>query len=513
MEFPVLKGSSYILVHTPDILKEAGSTQTTTRAKNPDDEYLKKIDSHLRSFEEVVGYAPNQAYIGNILPDKLNEIDTPWYNEENLLDADRFGSLGEIMPEKEFYLMLKHVDVFDLVKLSSDFSKKAEKIAADHPILKEMDLDIGEGEDLADIEKLTAAHAEPLYLDGDLIGCVKQAHETDINLSSHVILENLVGKASAVLAVKNLALKHDIDMEEIDYLIECSEEACGDINQRGGGNFAKAIAEMAGCVNANGSDLRSFCAAPAHALVNAAALVKSGVYDNVIVAAGGSVAKLGMNGKDHVKKDMPILEDTLGGFAVLVSKNDGVSPVIRTDIIGRHKVGTGSSPQAVISSLVTEPLDKNDLSIKDIDKYSVEMQNPEITKPAGAGNVPESNYKMIAALGVKRGDLERKELMEFVKGHGMPGFAPTQGHIPSGVPFLGPAAEMMEKDMIDKAMIIGKGSLFLGRMTNQFDGVSFVMEKNKGTAEEKREVSDKEIKNMIAGAMRQMAENLLGETE
>jgi len=62
-------------------------------------------------------------------------------------------------------------------------------------------------------------------------------------------------------------------------------------------------------------------------------------------------------------------------------------------------------------------------------------------------------------------------------------------------------------------MIIGKGSLFLGRMTNLFDGVSFVMEKNQGLAEEKTEIDDQEIKNMIAGAMRQMAENLLGETE
>ena len=270
---------------------------------------------------------------------------------------------------------------------------------------------------------------------------------------------------------------------------------------------------MAGCENANGSDVRSFCAAPSHAIVNAAALVQAGIYDNVVVAAGGSVAKLGMNGKDHIKKEMPVLEDTLGGFAILVSKNDGVSPVIRTDIIGRHKVGTGSSPQAVISSLVTDPLDENDLNIKDIDKYSVEMQNPELTKPAGAGDVPESNYKMIAALGVKRGDLERKELMSFVNKHGMPGFAPTQGHIPSGVPVVGPASVMMKNGQIEKAMIIGKGSLFLGRMTNQFDGISFVMEKNSGAKKEEDSVSDKEIKNMIAGAMRQMADNLLGETE
>lgn len=513
MDFPVIKGSSYVLVHTPNILKEGGSTQTTTRAKNPDDEYLKKLDDYLRTFTEVVAYAPNQTYIGNILPDELKEIEQPWYEEKNFVEAERFGQFGEIMPEDEFYALIKHVDVFDLVKLSSDFIAEVEPKLAEHPILKEIELELGEGEAVSELEELLENQAEPLYLADQLIGCVKRAHESDVNLNAHTILENLVAKASAVLSVKNLAAKNNIDLNDIDYLLECSEEACGDINQRGGGNFAKAIAEMAGCQNANGSDVRSFCAAPAHAVVNAAALVKSGIYDNVVVAAGGSVAKLGMNGKDHIKKEMPVLEDTLGGFAILISKNDGKSPVIRTDIIGRHKVGTGSSPQAVISSLVTDPLDENDLGIKDIDKYSVEMQNPEVTKPAGAGNVPESNYKMIAALGVKRGDLERKELMNFVQEHGMPGFAPTQGHIPSGVPFVGPAAKMMEAGQIEKAMIIGKGSLFLGRMTNQFDGVSFVIEKNSGAKKEENSVSDKEIKNMIAGAMRQMADNLLGETE
>ena len=39
------------------------------------------------------------------------------------------------------------------------------------------------------------------------------------------------------------------------------------------------------------------------------ALVKSGIYKNVLVVAGGATAKLGMNGKDHVKKDLPIIED------------------------------------------------------------------------------------------------------------------------------------------------------------------------------------------------------------
>lgn len=61
----------------------------------------------------------------------------------------------------------------------------------------------------------------------------------------------------------------------------------------------------------------------------------------------------------------------------------------------------------------------------DIDKYSPEMQNPDITKPAGAGDVPEANYKMIAALGVKRGELQRNEIANFVKEHGMTGWAPA----------------------------------------------------------------------------------------
>ena len=83
-----------------------------------------------------------------------------------------------------------------------------------------------------------------------------------------------------------------------------------------------------------------------------------------------------MNGKDHVKKGLPILEDMVGGFAVVLTQDDGVSPEINLDMLGRHTVGTGSAPQAVISSLVTAPLDKHGLKITDIDKYSPEMPEP-----------------------------------------------------------------------------------------------------------------------------------------
>ncbi|HZX45916.1 MAG TPA: glycine/sarcosine/betaine reductase complex component C subunit beta [Clostridia bacterium] len=510
--FPVIKAASYILVHAPDILVNNGSTQTMERAANPNSEYLQKIRGHLRKYEEVVAYPPNQVYIGNKRPGDLWEMEQPWY-QNSIPGAERYGSMGEIMPQDEFYALIKISDAFDLVRLEKGFTESVKKKFAEHRLLgREMADKLGEGVDLAEIETLIKDHhAEAMYMDGDLVGCVRRAHDRDINLSAHVMFENLVTKASGILSLVNLFKLNDIDPGSIDYVIECSEEACGDMNQRGGGNFAKAVAEVAGCVNATGSDLRGFCAAPTHALIEAAALVKAGVYKNVAIVAGGATAKLGMNGRDHVAKGIPLLEDVLGGFAVLVGENDGVNPVLRTDLVGYHTVGTGSSPQAVITSLVIAPLEKGGLKITDIDKYSVEMQNPEITVPAGAGDVPAANYKMIGALGVKRNELSREDLGEFAKKHGMPGFAPTQGHIPSGVPFIGHCRDMMLEGKLQKAMIVGKGSLFLGRMTNLFDGVSIVMEKNSGKVEQETGVSEEKIKAMIAQSLREFAAQLLAE--
>lgn len=510
MSYPVLKGVGYALVNTPDMIVHNGTTQTTEKIVNPGSEYLKVIGDHIRSYEEVLNYAPNQVYIGNMIPEDLRGMELPWA-DKGAKTAERFGKFGEIMPQDEFILLMKNADSFELVMLEKEFTEQARTKLAAHPLYAKEAAELAEGVALSVIEAAVADHAEAIYNNGKLVGCVKRAHDVDTNLTAHVIFENLVVKASGILAFKHLIDKNGFNVEDVQYVIECSEEACGDMNQRGGGNFAKSIAERAGAINASGSDTRGFCAAPVHALIEAAALVQAGVYDNVVVVAGGATAKLGMNGKDHVKKNLPILEDVLGAFAFMVSKNDGVNPVIRTDIAGRHTVGTGSSPQAVITSLVAEPLDRNGMKITDIDKYSVEMQNPDITKPAGAGDVPEANYKMIAALCVKRGEMERTQMADFITNHGMMGWAPTQGHIPSGVPYLGFARHDLTEGDINRAMIVGKGSLFLGRMTDLFDGVSVVIERNSGATEEASSVSHEEVKNMIAEAMKDFATYMLKE--
>lgn len=509
MTTPVVKGAAYVLVHTPDMIMHYGTTCELEHETNPNSEFLKKLPEFIRSYEEVVKYAPNQAYIGNILPDALNDVVQPWYKNP-IQDAEAEGKMGEIVDQDEFYIVMKLSDAFDLVTLEKNFVEETKEKLTKKPIYTEAELaKVKEGAELSEIENKVKAGAEPLYKGNKLVGCVKAAHDKDKNLTAHIMVENLVVKASGVIALKNLIYRNNISADSIEYVIECSEEACGDMNQRGGGNFAKAIAEVAGATGATGSDTRGFCAAPAHALINAAALVKAGVYKSVAIVAGGATAKLGMNARDHIAKGVPVLEDCLGGFAVLVAENDGVSPILRTDMVGRHTVGTGSSPQAVMESLITKPLDKVGMKITDVDRYSVEMQNPEITVPAGAGDVPLANYKMIAALGAKRGDIDKTSMLSFIKEHGMPGFAPTQGHIPSGVPFVGAARDMIMSGAIERAMIVGKGSLFLGRMTNQFDGVSIIMEKNSGKEETKGTISKEEVKEMVAEAMKDFASFLL----
>lgn len=511
----VIKGASYILAHTPDMVLWNGTTQTTERIVNPESEYLKELPSHIRSFDQALSYWPNQVYIGNKTPDELSQIPQPWYDKTCDVNA-RYGKFGQMMPQEEFLLLMQACDVFDLVKLDKAFVAEHKPALAQNEIMDESILArVTEGVELSAIEHFVQEeHAEPLYHNNVLVGCVNRAHDIDINLSSHVMLENLVSKASSVLAMLHAVKNTGIQKSDVEYVIDCAEEACGDMNQRGGGNFAKAAAEIAGLTGATGSDTRGFCAGPAHAIVEAASLVAAGAYKTVMVTAGGCTAKLGMNGKDHVKKGLPALEDMIGGFAVVITQDDGISPEFNLSILGRHTVGTGSAPQNVIGSLVTDPLDRVGLKVTDIDKFSPEMQNPDITKPAGAGDVPLANYKMIAALAVKRGDLQKSELASFAAKHGLTGWAPTQGHIPSGVPYLGFAREDILEGRAKRVMIIGKGSLFLGRMTNLFDGVSFVIQANTG-AEQKAEagVSEEEVKGMIAKAMKDFAAMLMAQAE
>jgi len=159
--------------------------------------------------------------------------------------------------------------------------------------------------------------------------------------------------------------------------------------------------------------------------------------------------------------------------------------VMRLDSIGKHDVGAGSPQQAIMTSLILKPLNRLGLKMTEIDKYSTELHNPEITLPSGSGDTPAINYKIMASLAVLDKQIDKTEMDKFVKERGMPGYCPTQGHVPSAVPFLGHAIKAMKEGKMKRAMFVAKGSLFLGRMSQLSDGISFILEANSKSATRK----------------------------
>jgi glycine/sarcosine/betaine reductase complex component C subunit beta len=429
-------GCSLVLAHAPDLVRH-GSKPTREKA-------ARQIASRLRSFDDALGYPPHQVFLGNLPPAGLWQIERPWWRHP--LEPKTEGPFGVFVDEDELYRRMEAADQFQLLKLDGR--------------------NAGDG-------------ALPIFRNGDRAGVMLRAHELDESLSAPVLLENLACKATGALALGHLLAGTGFPPDELEYAIGCGEEAVGDRYQRGGGNLGKAIAEEAGCRNASGSDVKAFCAGPIHALVVAGSLVSAGVYDHVAVVAGGSLAKLGMKFAGALRHDVPVLEDVLAGLAILVGPPGNGAPILRLDAVGRHKVGSGSAQQAVLEDLVIEPLERLGRKIVDVERIATELHDPEITEPAGAGNVPQRNYKLMGALAVKRGELAREELDAFERMHGLPGFSPTQGHVASAVPWLPHALEALRGGELSSTMLVAKGSLFLGRMTELADGMSILIEPGK----------------------------------
>ena len=433
---------SLVLAHAPDLVRH-GSKPARELAVDTDG-LLASLTRSLRSYDDALTYAPHQALIGNLRPEQLWEVPRPWWS--NPVEGRPEGPFGIVVDQSELYRRMEAADSFGLFKLDGSPAPNGGLTIDEH---------------------------------GRAAGSMSGAHELDESLSASVLLENLACKATGALALEHVLGASGLAAEDVPYVIGCGEEAVGDRYQRGGGNLAKAIAEQAGCVNASGSDVKAFCCGPVHALVVAGSLVASGVYPCVVVVAGGSLAKLGMKFSGALRHGVPVLEDVLAGFAVLVAPpGDGV-PELRLDAVGRHRVGSGSAQQAVLEDLVVEPLERLGRGILDVDRYATELHDPEITEPAGAGNVPSRNYKLIGALAVRRGELAREELDGFERSHGLPGFSPTQGHVASAVPWLPHGLAALRSGEIGSTMLLAKGSLFLGRMTELADGMSILLEPGK----------------------------------
>lgn len=475
MPFPVITAVANVLAHAPGLVRHGSKPR---RDLEQDPALAGPLGAHLRAYPAAAAYAPNQAYLGRLEPEALRELARPWFQHPRP-DAPPGGPFGDFLDETELLGLLKLCDRGRLVQLDEPTLAAAARGLEGRGLVAGKELEAVAPADPALIARTVAAgEAVPLRRDGRVVGSVARGHEQDEALTAAVLLENLAAKATGVLALRRLLRQVEprVAPDGIDFVIAGSEEAVGDRYQRGGGNIAKAIAEAAGVTRASGFDVKAFCASTLYGVVNAAALVQAGVFARVAVVAGGSLAKLGMKYRAHLARGMPVLEDVLAGIAVLVERPGPAGPALRLDALGLHTVGAGSAQQAVVEALVLEPLARAGYRLGDVDRYATEMHNPEITEPAGSGDVPAGNYRLIAALGVLRGQVPRDGIPAFMAAHGMPGYAPTQGHIASAVCYLAHARRAMAAGTMRRALFLAKGSLFLGRLTEAADGVSILLE-------------------------------------
>ncbi len=482
---PVIRNCAFCLVHTPDLVRFGSKPRRELEAEPS---LADRLEGALRSYAAAVAYPPNQTFIGNLSPLQLGQIPKPWFAGQSPRNsAEASGPFGEIINQDLFYAALRQANVLQppLVALTTEAAQKLAKLLAAHPVFGPLAQSAMAADPAGFQQEIDAGKALPLRTGGTLQGLVRGDNRSegagDINLDPHTLLEALTAKTTGALALRWLLHREQMQPDQVDYIISCGEEATGDRYQRGGGGVAKAIGEMCGCVNASGMDVKNFCAAPASALVTAGALIKAGLYERVAVVAGGSLAKLGMKSMAFLREGMPILDDSLGCIAFLVTRNDGASPVLRLDrgAVGKASIGASTSDQAIYEQLILKPLRALGLTMADVDRFAPELHNPEIMEFSGSGDVAHKNYRMIAATAVLAGEIDKAGMRAFTERIGMTGFAPTQGHIPSGVPYVGHALAAMQAGELSRAMFLCKASLFLNRLTSLFDGVSFLLESQK----------------------------------
>ena len=207
-----LRAAANVLVHVPDLVRYGSKPWREALRSNqaPGD-----VFADLRSFDEVVGYAPNQVFIGNLPPENLGEIPSPWY-ENSLAGASPKGAFGEILPQDSFYALLEAADQFGLIMRNKERhvsgvirSESASALLKTEKPSREYDQ-----EDI--LGRIENGEALPLFQNKGLIGCVRSDHESDESLDARILLENLAAKASGAYALSRLLVRENIAPEAIE---------------------------------------------------------------------------------------------------------------------------------------------------------------------------------------------------------------------------------------------------------------------------------------------------------
>jgi hypothetical protein len=92
---PVIKGASTVLAHAPGLVRYGSKPFRESKA-HP--EFLNDLTGHLWTYDAACRYLPNQVFIGSEAPDRLWEVERPWFDRlvEKEIGQQGFGSLIEV---------------------------------------------------------------------------------------------------------------------------------------------------------------------------------------------------------------------------------------------------------------------------------------------------------------------------------------------------------------------------------------------------------------------------------
>ena len=354
----------------------------------------------------------------------------PWWRAPRRRGEPR-GAFGDIMDQAAFYELLAELDQFELVRL----------------------------------KERAATRASCRCIGGDeVVGAFAPDHESDESLTrARPAGEPGDARRARVHATAAPAGATGVDPASITHAIGCGEEAIGDRYQRGGGNVGEGDRRgTAGSPSASGIDVKSFCAAPVHALVVAARPDRGrhrGTGRRSSRAA--SLGKLGMKFEGALVEGLPHPRGRAG-------RHGGAA---RTRPTGRTVRSCGPTRSGACRSTPARRRRRSwrhssarrsrrwALAIADID--TLRHRDPQPGDHRAAGRRRRRRPQLQDARRARRGARRaraRATSPGSSRAHGMPGFSPTQGHIASrGAVDPARARARCEPASCTRTMLIAKG--------------------------------------------------------
>ena len=105
---PVVKAAGAVLVHSPGLVRYGSKPMREISARPS---CLEDLKARLRTLEQAESYLPNRVFLGTESPERLFEVERPWFNRR-VEPAKGLSPFGDMIEEESFIALLALSDLF-----------------------------------------------------------------------------------------------------------------------------------------------------------------------------------------------------------------------------------------------------------------------------------------------------------------------------------------------------------------------------------------------------------------